>query len=73
MNETKETYPIPAILSLFVPGLGQLVKKDYAKSVIIFLSYVMSLILIFLFVGLIFAPIIWVYGIYDAYNAPGGN
>lgn len=59
---------IPALLSFFVPGLGQIVKQHFLKAFIVgfilfvglFKYNVYAMVLIF---------IIWIWNIYDAYNS----
>ena len=63
-----QKHGVPAILSLFVPGLGQIVKGQVGKGVLIFLGAIVSFLLISLFIGLITTPILWLWNIYDAYN-----
>lgn len=65
---------IPAILSLFIIGLGQIYNKEIKKGISIFL---IVLIIYGLFVpadNIFFLPIIiiWIYSIYDAYNTAKG-
>lgn len=63
-------YDIPAILSLFVPGLGQMVKGEIGKGIMIWFGFVFSLVLMFVLVGLILTPLVWFWSVYDAYNTP---
>lgn len=73
--ETKQLYPTAAILSMFIPGLGQLVKKHYMKAVVacvgcytsvaFVLLCMRSSILILALIAFLFI-IIWIWVIYDA-------
>lgn len=67
MNE-KKTYGVPALLSFFVPGLGQIVKGQVVKAVAIWLALGISWLLQFVLIGFILLPLIWLWQIYDAYN-----
>ena len=53
---------IPALLSFFIPGLGQLVKGQVGKAVGFFFGTFLGMILV------IPGLIVWVWGIVDAYN-----
>lgn len=61
-----QTHGIPALMSFFIPGLGQLIKGQVGKSVILFTAFVVFVISI---VGSPIALILWLWGVYDAYNA----
>lgn len=65
--ETKQTYALPAILSFFIPGLGQLIKGQVLKAFLIWI--VGGLISFFLFWTVIVPIIIWLWAVYDAYNS----
>lgn len=54
---------VAAILSFFVPGLGQIVKGQILKGIGFFLGTFIGMAF-FVIPGLV----IWVWGIYDAYN-----
>ncbi|WP_406662149.1 hypothetical protein V7O66_05935 [Methanolobus sp. ZRKC3] len=64
----KKTYGVPALLSLFVPGLGQIVKGEIFKALGIWTALVISWFLTFILIGFITTPIIYLWQIYDAYN-----
>ncbi|HXU65062.1 MAG TPA: hypothetical protein VN962_25360, partial [Polyangia bacterium] len=69
-------HALPALLSFFVPTLGQLIKGDVLTALAI-LGIFCGIMLV-AFAGLaIFAPfaafILWVWQIYDAYSAPDGE
>jgi TM2 domain-containing membrane protein YozV len=54
--------------SFFVPGLGQLMNGDAAKGVLMFCLYVLSFFLMFVLMGFLTAPAIWIWGMVDAYG-----
>ncbi len=60
---------VPAIFSFFVPGLGQIVKGDIAKGILFFVLFLLSVMSIVVLIGIILAPVIWLWSIVDAYNA----
>jgi TM2 domain-containing membrane protein YozV len=59
---------LAVLASFFVPGLGQLVNGEGGKGVLFFLAYAVSIPLIFLFIGFVTAPIVWIWSMVDAYG-----
>ena len=68
-----QKYGMPALLSFFIPGLGQIVKGQVGKGIGIFLGYFFSWILIITIIGAVVPLIIWIWQIYDAYNSPASK
>jgi TM2 domain-containing membrane protein YozV len=66
---TNEKHGIPALLSFFIPGLGQLIKGHVMKGIIVFVGTAISLATIGFGVGVFTTPIVWVWQIYDAYTS----
>ncbi len=64
----KQKYGVPAILSFFIPGLGQMVKGEVGKGILIFIGMVVSVGLIAILIGLITTPVLYFWQIIDAYN-----
>lgn len=74
----KEKHEVPALLSFFVPTLGQFVKGDVKRGLklllILILGEVLFITLIFfnplpgIILTILFSLIMWIYQIYDAYN-----
>ena len=60
---------LAAILSFFYMGLGQIYNGQIAKGVFFIILYSISALLIIVLVGLVTTPILWIYGIYDAYKS----
>lgn len=56
----KKSSILAAILSFFIPGLGQLYNGQVIKGIVIFITFA---VLIWACIGIV--P--WLYGIYDAY------
>lgn len=55
--------------SFFIPGLGQLMNGDTSKGIIMFLGYLFSFLLMFVLIGFLTAPAIWIWGMIDAYQS----
>ena len=64
---------MPALLSFFFPGLGQVVKGDIGKAIIIWLLVIVFLILSLFLIGLPLLFVLWLWQVNDAYNAPIAN
>lgn len=63
----KQTYGLPAILSFFIPGLGQLLKGQILKGVGI---WIIGGVLTYLLWWTVVVPfVIWIWNVYDAYNS----
>ena len=62
------THGVPAILSLVIPGLGQLIKGQIFKAIGIWVALAISSVMAYILIGLITTPIIYLWQIYDAYN-----
>ena len=59
-----------ALLSFFLPGLGQIIKGQVAKALLIWLGLIVFIVLSFALIGIPFLIILWFWQIYDAYNSP---
>lgn len=60
--------PALALLaSFFIPGLGSMLNGDVAKGIGILIGYVVSWVLIVVFVGIFGVFAFWVWGMVDAY------
>jgi TM2 domain-containing membrane protein YozV len=63
----KHNHLIPAILSAIIPGLGQIVKGQVVKGLlIIVLGITVSYML---FWTVIFPILVWAWNVYDAYTS----
>jgi TM2 domain-containing membrane protein YozV len=69
MTKAEQKHGMPALLSFFIPGFGQLIKGHVIKGILIFIGMIISIILIFMIIGIITTPILWIWNIYDAYNS----
>jgi len=59
---------MPALLSFFIPGLGQMIKGEIAKGIFILIGFWISVAMTFILVGFITTPILYIWQIADAYN-----
>lgn len=59
---------VAAVLSFFWAGLGQIYNGQLAKGIGFIVLYAFCVLLIFVAIGLILVPIVWIIGIWDAYN-----
>jgi len=66
-----QKYGMPALLSFFLPGLGQLVKGQVGKAILIFIGGIIFFLLAFVYIGIPFLIVLWLWQIYDAYNSRG--
>ncbi|MFC7491162.1 MULTISPECIES: hypothetical protein [unclassified Knoellia] len=55
--------------SFFIPGLGQLMNGHTGKGIAMFLGYAFSFLLMFVLIGFLTAPAIWIWGMVDAYQS----
>ncbi len=60
---------LAAVLSFFFMGLGQIYNGQIAKGILFIIAYSISLFLIVLVIGRITTPILFIYGIWDAYKS----
>jgi len=70
VNRAKEKHGVPALLSFFLPGLGQLVKGSVLRGIIVFVAMCLAVAAMGIVVGFVIAPILWLWQLYDAYTAP---
>ena len=57
---------IAAVLSFFYMGLGQIYNEQIGKGVVFIIIYLISIALMFVFIGFITTPILWIWGMIDA-------
>ncbi len=60
---------LAAVLSFFWTGLGQIYNGQIAKGIFFIVAYAISWLLMFIIIGFITTPILWIYGMYDAYHS----
>ncbi len=60
---------LAALLSFLFSGLGQIYNGELTKGLILAVVYLISWLLSWFLIGCCTTPIIWLYGIYDAYHS----
>lgn len=60
---------LAAILSFLFMGLGQFYNGEIKKGVLFIAIYIVSIVLMSFFVGFITTPILWIWGMVDAYKS----
>ena len=58
---------VALVLSMIFPGMGQIYNEQNHKGVMLIAGYVISGILCLIFIGVVFALLIWIYGMFDAF------
>jgi len=56
------------VLSFFMAGLGQIYNGQIGKGVAFMIGYLCSLVLMWVLIGFIIAPILWIWSMVDAYK-----
>ena len=64
----EQKYGVPALLSFIFPGLGQVIKGQVGKGVLIMIAQFVFFLLSFVVIGVIPLIILWIWAITDAYN-----
>ncbi len=59
---------IAAVLSFFWSGVGQIYNGQIMKGLILIVVQMVNAALMFVLIGFITYPIVWIWGIYDAYK-----
>lgn len=59
---------IAAVLSFIHAGLGQIYNGQITKGLVLVFVQLMNYLLMFVLIGFVTAPILWIYSIYDAYR-----
>ena len=65
---TKKNPGAAAVLSFFVPGLGQIYNGELGKGITIVAVTIVCWMITFLYIGFIILVPLWVWAIYDAYT-----
>ena len=60
---------VATILSFFFMGLGQIYNGQIGKGIIFIILYGISVALMWVVIGFITTPILWIYGMVDANNS----
>lgn len=67
--QPKKNPGLAAVASFFFAGLGQIYNGDILKGVLLMIVQVINVLLMFLVIGFFTYPLVWVYGIWDAYKS----
>ncbi|WP_226037046.1 hypothetical protein [Aquibacillus saliphilus] len=59
---------LAAVLSFFVTGLGQIYNGQIGKGIGFIIVYAISWAMMFILIGFITTPILWIWGMVDAYK-----
>jgi len=59
---------IAAVLSFFWTGVGQIYNGQIVKGIILILVQLVNAALMVVLIGFITYPIVWIWGMYDAYK-----
>ena len=63
-----KTPGIAAVLSFFICGLGQIYNGQILKGLMMMGCYLVAWLLVYVLIGFIIVPILWIWGMYDAYR-----
>ncbi|CEA03201.1 TM2 domain protein [Jeotgalicoccus saudimassiliensis] len=59
---------IAAVLSFFITGLGQIYNGQIFKGILLIIIQVINGLLMYLLIGFITFPIVWLYSVVNAYR-----
>lgn len=59
---------LAAVLSFFWAGLGQIYNGEISKGILLIVAYAISCALMAIVIGFFTTPILWIYGMVDAYK-----
>ena len=59
---------VAAVLSFFICGLGQIYNGQILKGLIMMICYFIAWLLVYVLIGFIIVPVLWIWGMYDAYR-----
>lgn len=59
---------LAAVLSFFFTGLGQIYNGQIGKGILFIIIQIINIGLMFLVIGFITYPIVWIWGMFDAYR-----
>ena len=64
----KKNPGLAAVLSFFITGLGQIYNGQIGKGVLFIVIQIINILLMFVIIGFITYPILWIWGMVDAYK-----
>ena len=59
---------LATVLSFFFCGLGQIYNGQILKGLVLVIAYFVSWLMMYIIIGFITTPILWIWGIVDAYR-----
>ena len=59
---------VAAVLSFFICGLGQIYNGQILKGLIMMICYFIAWLLVYVLIGFIIVPVLWIWGMFDAYR-----
>jgi TM2 domain-containing membrane protein YozV len=59
---------LAVVASLFVPGLGSMINDKVGKGIGILAAYIAAVALVFVVIGFVAAPAVWIWGMVAASN-----
>jgi len=65
---TPKTPGLALVLSLLWCGVGQIYNGQVGKGVALLIGYGFSILLMFVVIGFVTTPALWIYGMVDAYR-----
>lgn len=65
-----QRHGLPALLSFFIPGLGQMVKGQFLVGILIMIATAFFALLCAVGIGFVLLPLLWIVQLYDAYVKP---
>lgn len=68
-NSVSKSPGLAAIASFFFSGLGQIYNGEFSKGLTFIVVQFINVGLMFLLIGFITYPLVWFYGIFDAYKS----
>ncbi|MCC6406283.1 MAG: hypothetical protein IT453_03885 [Planctomycetes bacterium] len=60
---------IAAVLSFLCTGLGQIYNGEIGKGIVFIVLYFISWGLMFVLIGFVTTPLLWIWGMIDAYRS----
>lgn len=66
--QTQKNPGLAAVLSFLFAGLGQIYNGQIGKGIAFICGYFVSVLLMFVLIGFITTPILWIWGMIDAYK-----
>ena len=69
MRSNTKSPGLAAVLSFFFTGLGQIYNGQIIKGLLLIIIQFINILLMFILIGFLTYPLVWIFGMIDAYNA----